>query len=837
MNIIRRGQTQNEMDLVQITDADSRHPGRRVVFELLLAIALSVGCWYTFFSMFANPVDPMVNAVLIAALPVGLYLLCWTPFLGRFLFWCVLFLTLLFCLIVHKDVWNGFLVMGNAVIEVLNKQMGAGIAPFHTVGDSVDGSRDAFVAMLPTVLLASMAIVHSIYHKEPLLGFIFTGLPVIAGLWLGAAPSIWLLLLLLLCWTGLFVLSAVARPVSRKKNRPIYIQNEKNSSLPYIFLSCSLVVLLGYVLIFSGDDYKPPESVDEAKAAAIEMQEHMRYDNLTGEKIDTLSQGNLKKTHPLEYTGNTVMTVNMQQPQAMYLRGFTGGSFQKGKWSPVADKAHAGQIAKTSEQLARQGFYPWMQQGLLYQMSGNSQLISVNVSNTNGSSKYLYMHYEAALAEDALQTHVDYEKDYGAFAKGLRGQREYSFQTFVPRFQDYDETGLANWLAELKQSPDWSSYADAEDIYRQYVQAAYLHVSKKDAASLGTTGIDRCQGTSIEYTLNYIRKNFSDEFTYNPKKKAVSDGKDELYEFLNVSRSGNDMHFATAAALMFRQAGIPARYAEGYYLQPKEMDRYLPQKEASVDVRDSQAHSWVEVYVDEIGWFPVEVVPGFYSLASLQDGDLGDGSDGSEEKKIYRDKTLEEEKRLEQQNQKNSQEKTSGLLWLLLALAVVLAAAALYEWLGRRYVKRQMAAFAEDHSQEQVYAMYRYLGRLLAFDKHPLPANPYDQLEELAELYDKAAGEQIDAPQGTHDREISVKEILGKTHEQEISVKGILAKEEPCSFEEFLRLVHCVRFGGGSLTPEEHRKLADYVQNAAKHVYNRQNQVGKFLMKFILFYI
>ncbi len=796
MDIMKKRQIQPEPDLVQITDADNRHPGRRVVFELLLAVALSVGCWYTFFSMFSNPVDPVVTAVLIAALPVGLYMLCWNPFLGRFLFLCVFILVVIFCVIAHKDVWNGFLVMGNAMIEALNKQLGAGLVPFHAVGDTVDWSRDAFVAMIPVTLLASMAIVHSIYHKEPLLGFIFTGLPVIAGLWLEAAPSVWLLLLLLLCWTGLFVLSAVARPVSHKKNRPIYIQNEKNSSLPYLFLSFTLVALLGYVVIFSGDDYKPPESVEEAKAAAIELQEHWRYDNLSGEKIDALSQGDLTKTHPLEYTGNTVLTLEMEQPAPMYLRGFVGGTFERGRWSPDTDKDHANAMARATEALARKGFYPWTQQQRLYQMSGDLQAVAVKAANVNGSSKYLYLPYEAALEGDAAPDQVDYEKDHGAFAKGLRGQREYSFQTFVPRFQDYDEMGLAAWVAALKLNPDWAAYADAEDVYHRYAEAAYLHVSKKDAAALGTTGIDRCQGTSIEYTLNYIRANFSAEFTYDGKKEAVSDGKDELYEFLNEDRRGNDMHFATAATLMFRQAGIPARYVEGYYLSPKEMSKYAEKQGASVEVRDSQAHSWVEVYVDEVGWFPVEVVPGFYQVQQLQgEGAEGTGySSGSEA--IYRDQDPEEEQQSDQQAQKKQQEKRISLWWLV--LLALFAVAALYEYLGRRQVKKRLAAFGTDFSQQQAYAMYRHMGRLMAFDKHPLPADPYDHLVEFGLIYDKDGG---------------------------------------LSFEQMLRLMYRMRFGREDLTAEEHVEMASYVGWVADQVYGRQNRAGKFLMKFILFYV
>ena len=87
----------------------------------------------------------------------------------------------------------------------------------------------------------------------------------------------------------------------------------------------------------------------------------------------------------------------------------------------------------------------------------------------------------------------------------------------------------------------------------------YADVYKRQ---IGSSGIEECTGKTIDYTLHYIRKLFDEEFEYNTEQGAAPEGQEELAYFMDESRSGNDMYFATAAALMFRKAGIPARYAE-----------------------------------------------------------------------------------------------------------------------------------------------------------------------------------------------------------------------------------------------------------------------------------
>lgn len=67
-------------------------------------------------------------------------------------------------------------------------------------------------------------------------------------------------------------------------------------------------------------------------------------------------------------------------------------------------------------------------------------------------------------------------------------------------------------------------------------------------------------------------------------------GETPLRRFLASSRAGHCEYFATAAALLLRQAGLPTRYATGFVVadSARQGRRYL--------VRERHAHAWVLVY-------------------------------------------------------------------------------------------------------------------------------------------------------------------------------------------------------------------------------------------------
>jgi transglutaminase-like putative cysteine protease len=83
-----------------------------------------------------------------------------------------------------------------------------------------------------------------------------------------------------------------------------------------------------------------------------------------------------------------------------------------------------------------------------------------------------------------------------------------------------------------------------------------------------------------------------------------------LDAFLFKDREGSCQHFAGAAALLLRLAGVPARVAVGF--APGVRDSH-----GRWVVRDRNAHAWVEVWYQGLGWVVFDPTPRATKAAGL----------------------------------------------------------------------------------------------------------------------------------------------------------------------------------------------------------------------------
>ena len=96
----------------------------------------------------------------------------------------------------------------------------------------------------------------------------------------------------------------------------------------------------------------------------------------------------------------------------------------------------------------------------------------------------------------------------------------------------------------------------------------------------------------------YLKRNY--RYTLNLDWKP---GIQPISTFLFSAKAGHCEYFASSMAVMLRTVGVPTRIVNGFL-----MGEYNPVGDAYI-VRQSDAHSWVEVYIPGSGWTEFDPTP------------------------------------------------------------------------------------------------------------------------------------------------------------------------------------------------------------------------------------
>ena len=150
-----------------------------------------------------------------------------------------------------------------------------------------------------------------------------------------------------------------------------------------------------------------------------------------------------------------------------------------------------------------------------------------------------------------------------------------------------------------------SQYRIYESEYASFVKdpnGQYMDIDNQTAefmrAIIAKEGFNASDPDIISKVARYIQNAAEYNFYYN---KEIDKGPNVAIAFLNA-KEGVCRHYAMAATMLYRALGIPARYTEGV------MVKAVAGKDVVATALD--AHAWVEVYVDGIGWQMVEVTGG-----------------------------------------------------------------------------------------------------------------------------------------------------------------------------------------------------------------------------------
>ena len=179
-------------------------------------------------------------------------------------------------------------------------------------------------------------------------------------------------------------------------------------------------------------------------------------------------------------------------------------------------------------------------------------------------------------------------------------------KTYSLDFFSYDMLDtLSNKASSITPDP---AYAEAELAYRAFVYANFLEIPDESLRKVITRHLKEAHISPLSDTLiRDVATYVQNVAVYDLTAGMAPDGVDPIIFFLEESQRGVCRHYASAAVMMYRALGIPARYVVGY------LGNSNPNALSTVTAM--QAHAWVEVYIDGLGWLPVEVTGGGSGIA------------------------------------------------------------------------------------------------------------------------------------------------------------------------------------------------------------------------------
>jgi transglutaminase-like putative cysteine protease len=126
----------------------------------------------------------------------------------------------------------------------------------------------------------------------------------------------------------------------------------------------------------------------------------------------------------------------------------------------------------------------------------------------------------------------------------------------------------------------------------------YLQLPEDLPRRVGELAERITEGATNPYDkVKAIERWMADNYEYRIDSPVPPEGRDAVDHFLFDTDVGFCEQFASATAIMLRTLGIPARVVVGF--TPGTRSTFT----GYYEVRASDAHMWVEVYFDKLGWY------------------------------------------------------------------------------------------------------------------------------------------------------------------------------------------------------------------------------------------
>lgn len=331
---------------------------------------------------------------------------------------------------------------------------------------------------------------------------------------------------------------------------------------------------------------------------------NIEYNNMI-ERFDFITTGFQQNKSvlggPISPGDNLIMHVYSDEP--VYLRGTIRHRYDGSMWETIGTSKTEYLSGDTFNDipLNERGYY-------------NEAILRVQFEKYLSST--LFSPYRTIGVHAENKNQITLNKDYIIeIPEGIYDGEDYTVRFLrAPAYYEALHTGINN------------SYNRLENI-EDYLQVPTDRITQRtiDLKNKIIAGIEGNYEKAAAFET-YLRNNYN----YTLNTSVVPHDHEFIDYFLFEEKAGYCTYYATAMAIFLRLEGIPSRYVEGYIAHESSGDNVY-------EVRENNAHAWVEAYIEPVGWITFEPTS-FYP--SVNRGP-NDGSNNDNEETASKDQPLD----------------------------------------------------------------------------------------------------------------------------------------------------------------------------------------------------
>ncbi len=599
-----------------------------------------------------------------------------------------------------NQVGNGFAKIANDILTTVNKNMAMANLMF-VVDESTAKTDELITVMIFSVVTAAVValiVKARLNLLAALLVFLAVTLPMI---YKGEGHPVWLM-------TGLVSVVLV-----------MYVGNVhgKITADMYIHLGICMAVVAGVTMaVYMFMTYSPLQIVDDIKT---NMQYH--GENVVYGKSD-YPEGKFSRYNETVITGEERLQIRMSQPKQMYMRGFVGSKYTEDGWEDSDLKIYGGDYEGVFDWFSSNDYSPltnlsaYVTQSAEHGGEAKENSIYVEVSNISARRKYQYV--PECVTYGSLENLYAPKNDVNFRSQGLGREKDYFFDMVDVMNNDYKAIYGETWYQD--QTGD-KLFHDSENVYGTFARTYYEDVPDDLRAYLDSHAPNAGQKMNPFDAIKVVRDYTAGNMSYSNDADEYSGDEDFVIEMLSEHKSGYSAHFATAATMLFRYYGIPARYVEGYLVNPEAGSDVI-------SVTDEDSHAWVEIYAGGLGFIPIEVTPGYYS--DDDDTGMSNANSGTTPQTIPPEPEDQQE---DNGGGGGSMETVLFIGYIILGLVALFAVVLIIRRIICAILRRKR--MNDKDSEKSIAASGDYMAALMSYQKKNLEDNISPQLLELLQQY------------------------------------------------------------------------------------------------------